>query len=461
MLGLPQVRNFKRHIAKQFQIVLIIVASSIATMACFDILPAVALRYLVIAIFTAQIAKEVINRDRFVFTSPLFLLASVSGIMFSVFPALVVYVLRKLSVDLSAVGQIRLDYIGQTAEVYTLAFSLYGFALHGLACLQVREPAAQQCFRATERTLNLLCAVSLLLTAATFASVYLGPASIRGALTTSYPPLQFFIIIFLIHQSLQNHRLDARIVVAATGILLYLLSTLHLKLLIFIIISIILLIIDKMSLKYIIKFTIPLFIFIFISIIGLQVAKSTSPAFENTQTSSWTTILNLIGHKVVWRQIDTGYCFQSVIEKHSEDTFIWRNQTFWARALIPRVLWPEKENMSLGSEYSKTYCDPTWNSQHSASITLLGQPIIMGGTIGLLLHGGFLFAGLCGLTFASRRYPGTGRIIIVALLPWWIDFDQDFALYIANLVKFFLLMCLFAIPVFLFGRSSVNPQTTK
>jgi len=31
-------------------------------------------------------------------------------------------------------------------------------------------------------------------------------------------------------------------------------------------------------------------------------------------------------------------------------------------------------------------------------------------------------------------------LTVVALLPWWIDFDQDFVLYVANLVKFFLIM---------------------
>ena len=33
-------------------------------------------------------------------------------------------------------------------------------------------------------------------------------------------------------------------------------------------------------------------------------------------------------------------------------------------------------------------------------------------------------------------WPGLPRVTVFALLPWWIDFDQDFALYMGNMVKF-------------------------
>ncbi len=48
-----------------------------------------------------------------------------------------------------------------------------------------------------------------------------------------------------------------------------------------------------------------------------------------------------------------------------------------------------------------------------------------------------LIIAACGLIAAAALFPGAP---VVALLPWWIDFDQDFVLYVANMVKFFLIM---------------------
>ncbi len=42
--------------------------------------------------------------------------------------------------------------------------------------------------------------------------------------------------------------------------------------------------------------------------------------------------------------------------------------------------------------------------------------------------------------------------MVAALLPWLIDFDQDFAIYVANAVKFALVMAVLFIPVAVIER---------
>ena len=89
------------------------------------------------------------------------------------------------------------------------------------------------------------------------------------------------------------------------------------------------------------------------------------------------------------------------------------------------------------------------------TITLLGQPVIQGGGIGLLLHGGILIIALGGVAWLGRKPESLSAVTAVALLPWLIDFDQDFALYVANAVKFFLVMLPLA---FIIVRMKARPR---
>ena len=40
----------------------------------------------------------------------------------------------------------------------------------------------------------------------------------------------------------------------------------------------------------------------------------------------------------------------------------------------------------------------------------------------------------------TRDPRHTATVIITSLMPWLIDFDQDFAMYLANAIKFFIVM---------------------
>ena len=157
--------------------------------------------------------------------------------------------------------------------------------------------------------------------------------------------------------------------------------------------------------------------------------------------------------KLIWRQTDTMYCFKNLVEAHWDEPFSISKQFFWIKAIVPRILWSEKPSLSLGSSYKTKYCEmdvqsttginnkkQNYGERHSSSITLLGQPIIQGGAIGLLLHMGILIVFLAGATLLTRSPRNLSTVCVTALLPWLIDFDQDFAMYVANAAKFFLTM---------------------
>ena len=102
--------------------------------------------------------------------------------------------------------------------------------------------------------------------------------------------------------------------------------------------------------------------------------------------------LKLLRGKGVLRQTETGHCLSNVLKAHSKEPLEISKQTFWIEGLIPRILWENKPSLSLGGSYAVKYCSklPEYLGHHSASITLLGQPVIQGGVIGLILHGGIL-----------------------------------------------------------------------
>ena len=167
-------------------------------------------------------------------------------------------------------------------------------------------------------------------------------------------------------------------------------------------------------------------------------------------------IRRLLALKLVWRQAEVLSCFNGVVSKHWDGNFILSNQLFWLKALVPSVIWSKKPRVSRGKDHY-SYCG--WEKSmgpHSFSITLLGQPLIYGGWIGLYLHLGVLIVGLGGITWLGRNRLSLSTLSITALLPWLIAFDQDLTMYIANAAKFFIVMLplIFIVRVFEIRSSS-------
>ena len=144
---------------------------------------------------------------------------------------------------------------------------------------------------------------------------------------------------------------------------------------------------------------------------------------------------------------------QKVVESHFDKPA--RNHAFYfAFAVVPRVLWPEKPSLSRGSEFAQIYCgfesDP--GVPNDQSVTLIGEPIIEAGTVGLVTAQAFLAILLVVVTAVLLRNRPTGHIAMAALLPWLADFDQNFSMYFANATKMFLIMLPFIGLLILFDR---------
>lgn len=459
MFGTQQSHTQGYTRAESLQVSTICVAVVLAVLAILDITPAWFLRWGFAALVVGQIAQELSDDDRSFLKSPAFLLSAIAGTMYSAIPAALVFVLRSLDAGDLIPTPHRLVYLGHYAEYCVQAFALIGMALHGTLRLTVTERSVQQGVPFAGAVTTILAALSILLSIGSliYFRLQVGPPVIGGILSTLNAPLQSFIIVFIVHQWAgrgQRSALAALAIVIALGVLMYNTQS---KAAVYIGLSCLLvwLSVRRPSRSTLLTGALIFVAFMSATLAVVQIAKSRDASIYRHNAVDISKGLNSLGYKLVWRQVGTGHCLHNVIETHGDDDFVWRNQLFWLSALVPRVLWPEKENLSLGRDYSFAFCGiPTWaQTTHSSSITLLGQPIVKGGMVGLAVHGTVLIAGLAYLTYAGRRFSGLGTVWLMALLPWWIDFDQHFALYVANLVKFFLLMCMIALPVLMFGRS--------
>ena len=161
--------------------------------------------------------------------------------------------------------------------------------------------------------------------------------------------------------------------------------------------------------------------------------------------------------KLVFRQTTSGHCLNRIYIKHlsAEST----NPFFFTMAIIPRALWPDKPILSRGSEYAEIYCGQIGAAklQHSESITLLGEPLLNGGILGLVTAQLTLAVILSVATILGVSGQPSRLIFMFALLPWLATFEQHFAEYFGNLVKVAIIMAPFFIALtFLFRRRQVQ-----
>ena len=133
---------------------------------------------------------------------------------------------------------------------------------------------------------------------------------------------------------------------------------------------------------------------------------------------------------------------------------------------MPRAAWANKPNLSQGDQFAIDYCDMPARAVygpsgvHSASVTLLGEPIISAGVLGLVVSQAVLAITLTMLTLLLLRQAALGPAILAALLPWLVDFDQSLALYFANATKMFLYMSP-AILMLVWLDRRVRPETPE
>ena len=416
----------------------------------FELLPMTTARVAVILILLIQIFHESRKGHCQYLTSPLFLLGIMALVFFDLIPGFseVLFGYKIILQNYAAL------YYGGDAERIIVMFGLSCIAVHSLIVfdLGTRPFTDEDAQRPLTRKFGIFVVIALVATLVNVGNFILqkfGGPHVQ-AIRSMVPPLLAYCVIYLTHHSLSASVRD-KWLIAATIVL------------------------TIVGLFFILEGKKPFFImvagFLFwlrlqnlpLKKIVLLGAFSVLPAIALVQVSqmvrvphasllydgppqSTSMFARVLRTKIVTRQATTRFCLQNVINEHRNLPFLIESQTFWIKGLVPRALWPDKPNLSLGNLYAQRYCGykpdkkfTTWALQ-SSSITLLGQPFINGGWIGLPLHGGILIVGLGVVVFLGRNPYSLKSVSAVAMLPWLIDFDQDFALYVANAVKFLLVM---------------------
>lgn len=138
--------------------------------------------------------------------------------------------------------------------------------------------------------------------------------------------------------------------------------------------------------------------------------------------------------KLVYRQAETVYCLEFARRSPGDG-----NPAYALLGLVPRAVWPGKPDLSQGGRYASQYCgwsaEDVATTRHSASITLLGEPLIQAGGLGLAVALAAIVAITVWAGWAMMAGGAFGALAL-ALMPWIVDFDQLFALWLANLGKF-------------------------
>jgi len=399
-------------------------------------------RWSALALLAAQVWVEARAGRTLYLTSPLFLLSAIAAIPFSFLQGMALSYFDVPDYDF-------VSYIGTGAERLVIAFSMAGLLGHGIVSCRASVAAAkgrsQQQSRLLGYAFMALIVTITALNVAAFHMPTLRAMPFARPLHFLAPPAQAFMLLFLIRQGFQRGLgFNAAVVLAMAISISGMFAVLEGKIPVFILAASFLywLRMTKASRVKMLSGGVLLVMFVIGALQIMQVLRVPSQSvFTNNPAvgSAAEVFQRIVVWKGVWRQTDTGYCLKNVIEAHQDENFLLSKQLFWLQGLVPRALWPGKPSLSLGADYSTRYCGRRSVSNHSSSITLLGQPIIHGGRIGLAVHVGLLIAALGWLTSLSRAPESLPSVALAALLPWLIDFDQDFAMYVANAVKFFTL----------------------
>lgn len=434
----------------------VIPASVLVVGALSGFLPIILVQLGAVAVLFLQAHEEIRAGDKWFLTSPLYLLGAIVVVFFSLF--LGVFETQFPGRPFHGIE----SFYGSDADRAFVCFGLICLATHGLLAAwhaDGRMPHARKTNSAGGR-IALFGSVAMILTAinvANFISWKTGGPHIT-AIRSTVPPALAFCGIYLIYLTKDSWRkslpLVLLILVVSIAGQFFILEG---KKPVFMVVAGVLfwLRLRDVSVRKLVISGVMLCVLAAALIQLVQVARVPHFSVISSDVGNPLEMLEKVFRaKAVLRQAETRFCFQNVIDRHGDQPFEAHKQMFWLQGLVPRLLWPDKPSLSLGQHYAQSYCMEKKGSTHTASISLLGQPVVQGGWLGLWLHGGILVLCLAGLTRIGRHPHGLRTVWVAALLPWLIDFDQDLAMFVANAVKFSMVMApLVVVAVWLEARS--------
>ena len=435
----------------------------------YNWIPFPLLRYLSVSILVAQVILEFQTDRKLFLTSPLFLMAVFSMFFFSFMLGLAEYtpLMGNPEYAPDIKGSKIFLAIGSNAEKYCAAFSMFSLIAHQTANLLASKITEKEILKESIKfnIFHIFC-IFILVLFTTYNNLCFYNDEIKNIIFykqiyyVSFI-IQSFAIASLVRASIHCVKALKFITICTISISIIGMFSVHEGKIPLFIAMVAFLYWYRLSGASFRKIILGMLLSLLLAIAGLHAMQS----LRHPGVSLWDRLLTknavasvnmfvtLLESKVIWRQTETVYCLQNVIEQNSNQPFVIEKQFFWLQALVPRIIWPAKPSQSMGGEYATEYCGFPGAGIHSSAITLLGQPFINGSFLGLILHTGVLLAGLGGLTWLSRAPFSLASSSVAALLPWLIDFDQDFALLIANAVKFSLVLLPF---VFIAGIAERN-----
>lgn len=404
--------------------------------------------------------------------SPLYVLSLFALVFYSLVPTLYVEFRQYLPVIADQESRI-LAYTGSLGEMLVLQFTAFCLMFTALTMRCVRHPVKPAVAAVAHRTWTIvaLCAAALVLALTAVSALAIGWPALGRFLSGGVGREISHAIVPLISVCTATLAYVAAIrkgrflVLLALVLIIFLgtkLVTDVVQIPVFITLAALLLLIAvgfgsvrSVALAGVSMLCLVLAVAVIIGGIRYAVFDSTKP-----QGVSAYSLKYAIVWKLIYRQGDSAWCFNNIAATHFR---LDRpgNPLYFASAVVPRVLWPEKPNLSRGKEFGQKFCGTPSRpgNQTVALITLMGEPILEGGVAGLIAAQMFLGIGLFVIAMlAFRRGHGgsaTRLIALAAMLPWLAHFQQHFALFFAGAVKTFIIMApLFIILAYCERRST-------
>ena len=415
-------------------------------------------RLILIVLATALVGKILSRPSRSLMLSPLMLLGLIALVFYSILPALHVQFPEILTLN-SLHHRMTVEYHGGLGELLVLQFAMLCIAVASLIChlldgavSRVLPPSTGDEWRSVDLW---AAALSVIFVAIVVAKRYSPPIAdllstgIGREFNDALTPLISFCLATLAYMAAKGGRRRLILsLVMGTVILIGMTMAGHGRITVFILSSAFTLFlgVGTWTRK-------GLAVLLCAALGGVLISISALGLMRNHYQIQWhdfelaDTLSSIKGQiilKLIARQSVSGICF----DRAARDNHNSGNPFFFTIAIVPRVLWPAKPNLSRGSEYAEKYCGMViqWKRSlkdgplrpHSESLTLLGEPVINSGLIGIAVAQTFLVAVLLAATIVALKTAALGVISLTAILPWLIAFEQHFALYIANAAKMFL-----------------------
>jgi len=382
-------------------------------------------------------------------------------VFYSILPALYVRFPETFRVG-PVIHEMTMAYPGGTAELLIMQFAAFCFIVVAADCHFLSGNAAWPVHERTDPRWRPVFAVAVALTVLGIAIIVANrhiasvgdvlSAGIGREILHAQGPLLSFCLATLAYVATDRFRVIVLFVMAMLVLVGLTVSDLS-RLPIFIVLSPLVLILAIVDVRWkeVAKFSGVAILVVVVSIVSVAPFRSNFHQFDLVILLQGAK--NQVISKLIARQGISGWCFDRVARNHlNRDNR--GNPFFFVTAVVPRAIWPDKPNLSRGSEYAEKYCGMAVSpdAPHSESLTLLGEPVINGGAVGIVVAQIFLGAGLLAATFLARRTGALGAISLAAMLPWLTQFEQHFALYFANAVKMFLFMTPIVVTWFILGR---------